>query len=471
MRTQRRSTGFGTSLHLVALLVFFAALGMTPAAAFATGDVVWTQRDSGTTTSNLQSVFFTDANTGWAVGQAGYVRKTIDGGKTWVAQTTSTFQINGVYFFDANHGWCVGGTAGTLCETSNGGTTWSAVNIAALTTFSAVHMYDAGTGWIVGGAGTIMKVTGNGGTYDPQVSHTSAGLKSVHFFDANTGWVVGDSGTIIKTIDGGTTWTGQTSGVSAQDLNGVDFVDASTGWAVGTNGTIIKTINGGTTWTAQTSGTNAHLYSVKFANANYGWAVGASGTIRRTTNGGTTWTAQDSGVSVALRSVYFADTEHGCAVGDSGTILQAKMPVYRFYNMRTGSHFYTADAVEKANVQANLSATYHYDGIAYSVNTLSADNSSPLWRFYNMRTGAHFYTADPAEKANLLANMTAVYHYDGPAYNVCLTNVAGCQTVWRFYNLRNQTHFYTADTTEKAMVQNTMQSTYHLDGPAFYLAP
>ena len=80
-----------------------------------------------------------------------------------------------------------------------------------------------------------------------------------------------------------------------------------------------------------------------------------------------------------------------------------QMPVFRFFNMRTGSHFYTADAAEKASVQANLSAIYHYDGIAYYVNTGNPDNSAPLWRFFNMQTGAHFctcllYTSDAADE-------------------------------------------------------------------------
>lgn len=43
--------------------------------------------------------------------------------------------------------------------------------------------------------------------------------------------------------------------------------------------------------------------------------------------------------------------------------------------------------------------------------------------------------------------------------------------VWRFYNFRTGTHFYTADLAEKANVENNMRNTYSLDGPGFYLAP
>ena len=147
------------------------------------------------------------------------------------------------------------------------------------------------------------------------------------------------------------------------------------------------------------------------------------------------------------------------------------MPVWRFYNMRTGTHFYTADPAEKANVQNTMGNIYHLDGVGYTVNTANPANSTTLWRFYNVRTGTHFYTADPAEKARVQSTMASTYHLDGAAYSVSATNVAGSTTVWRFYNMRTGTHFYTADAAEKANVQNTMGNIYSLDGAAFYLAP
>lgn len=147
------------------------------------------------------------------------------------------------------------------------------------------------------------------------------------------------------------------------------------------------------------------------------------------------------------------------------------LPVYRFYNMRTGTHFYTADTAERDRVIATLGGTFHLDGVSYNVNTANPYNSSPLYRFYNVRTGTHFYTADTAERDRIIATMGGTYHLDGPAYNVCPTNVAGSTTVWRFYNKRTGTHFYTADAAEKATVLATLGAIYALDGPAFYLAP
>ena len=148
-----------------------------------------------------------------------------------------------------------------------------------------------------------------------------------------------------------------------------------------------------------------------------------------------------------------------------------RMPVHRFFNRRNGSHFYTADANEQVRVLTTLSATYSYDGIAYTVNTANTANNSPLYRFYNKKDGSHFYTASESEKKAILARLSATYSLDGPAYKVCLTPVTGATTVYRFYNKMNGSHFYTASESEKKHVLTDLSATYSLDGPAFYVAP
>ncbi len=149
----------------------------------------------------------------------------------------------------------------------------------------------------------------------------------------------------------------------------------------------------------------------------------------------------------------------------------ANADVWRFFNKKQGSHFYTASAAEKATVLATLSSTYSLDGLAYSVREATPANDTPLHRFYNKKTGTHFYTASAAEKATVQSTMSATYNYEGVAYYVSDTEPIGAKRVWRFFNKKNGTHFYTASPTEKALVQNTLSATYQLDGPAFFLAP
>src|SRR5437867_10279745 len=82
----------------------------------------WVQQNSGTL-SNLNSVFFVDANTGYTVGDSVGL-KTTDGGSNWVRQNIGS--LKSVFFLDANTGFVCGISAGALVlRTSNGGTNWN----------------------------------------------------------------------------------------------------------------------------------------------------------------------------------------------------------------------------------------------------------------------------------------------------------------------------------------------------------
>jgi len=167
-------------------------------------------------------------------------------------------------------------------------------------------------------------------------------------------------------------------------------------------------------------------------------------------------------LSVAISSGAPTTSNVSLAAGSTMT------PIYRFYNKKNGSHFYTASAAEKDSVVANLSAIYRFEGVAYHVGS---DYPVPLHRFYNKKSGSHFYTASEAEKDSVSKNLSATYTYEGPAYYVSASAMAGTTPVWRFYNKKNGSHFYTASAAEKGTVAATMRATYVLDGLAFHVAP
>ena len=146
------------------------------------------------------------------------------------------------------------------------------------------------------------------------------------------------------------------------------------------------------------------------------------------------------------------------------------MPIYRFYNIPNGTHFYTASASERDHIIATLAASYRYEGVAFSINTSDPDNVSPLYRFYNFTNGSHFYTASAAEKASVIAHLSSTYRYEGVAFNISVVPT-GNTPVYRFYNLRNGSHFYTADSAEKANIIAHLASTYRYEGVGFYIGP
>jgi hypothetical protein len=136
--------------------------------------------------------------------------------------------------------------------------------------------------------------------------------------------------------------------------------------------------------------------------------------------------------------------------------------VWRFYNNRTAAHFYTSSAAEKALVLATWPTIFNYEGVAYSFDP--SVNTSPLHRFYNTRTSTHFYTASDAEKASVLVKWPHIFNYEGVAYGV---STGSGVPVHRFYNVRTQTHFYTISDAEKANVLATWPDVFTYEGVGY----
>jgi photosystem II stability/assembly factor-like uncharacterized protein len=106
--------------------------------------------------------------------------------------------LNSVYFSDANTGYAVGGM-GTILKTSDGGATWVIQNSGITTYLNAVVFTDANTGYAVGGLGKILKTINGGANWTAQISNvnTTDNLNSVYFTSADTGYVAGINGSKI----------------------------------------------------------------------------------------------------------------------------------------------------------------------------------------------------------------------------------------------------------------------------------
>ena len=146
-------------------------------------------------------------------------------------------------------------------------------------------------------------------------------------------------------------------------------------------------------------------------------------------------------------------------------------PVYRFYHRRNGSHFYTASAAERDRVIAKLSRTYTYEGIAYEFNAVDAANSTPLYRFFNKRNGSHFYTASLAERDRVRSKLYRTYTYEGVAYNVGITPSVVALPVYRFFKKKGGSHFYTGTAIERNRVIRDLGAVYTYEGTGFHVTP
>lgn len=279
----------------------------------------WSKQTSGVT-QDLYGIFFIDANNGWAVGDAGTIIHTTNGGSSWEKQTSGSLEdFSAVVFFDVNSGW-VTGSNGIILHTTNGGTNWvSQANPLSgkSSTIKGLSFVDANIGW-ASTIFTILHTTDGGTNWTVQVDSVGP-CGDLSFSDANNGFVSGLDGMLWHTTNGGTTWIEKASGIRNM-LMAISNPVTNRCCTVGDAGHIFTTTDG-INWVKQSSGTNNLLIEVDFADANNGWAVGVNNTILHTADGGTTWISQHEKVDGQyLLSVSFPDIKNGWVTGASGLI-------------------------------------------------------------------------------------------------------------------------------------------------------
>ncbi|RLD66154.1 MAG: hypothetical protein DRI84_05355 [Bacteroidetes bacterium] len=237
-------------LITISILLFFSS------ALFAQ-NFSWTAQTSGVT-SILNDVYFTNSQTGWAVGDAGVILNTTDAGQTWLPQASGTTQkLRAVFFINANTGWAVGGsTSKAILKTTNGGSSWQSITAPNIV---------------------------SGIIYD------------IAFTDVNTGWLVAfDS--IYRSTDGGNTWVGEgyVTGVLSQTIRNIAVTSDTTAFVGGSmkpgvNARAAQVFyrrpdNAPYLW--GTSGfdpnvTGEEIMSLHFINSDIGFAGGTSGKLYR----------------------------------------------------------------------------------------------------------------------------------------------------------------------------------------------
>lgn len=315
-------------------LLTILVLLLTLQGAVLTASAAWTRQQSGTM-AWLHSVYFLNQKTGWVAGSNGTLLFTDDGGQTWHKMRRPTEDsLQDVYFSDEQNGWLVCDRAvfklktenepqTYLLRTSDGGTTWSRVDLSDSNARVSRAVFRAdGRGWTFGEAGVLYATSDGGASWVRQVVPTKHLLLGGVFLDDGQGWLVGAGATILQTSDGGETWrTGLVRGERNLRFTAASFVERRLGWAVGVAGHVFATTDGGRLWFPQASGVSADLLDVKFLSAAEGWAAGSEGTLLHTSDGGGHWISESSRTPHLLERLFFTDRAHGWAVGFGGTIL------------------------------------------------------------------------------------------------------------------------------------------------------
>jgi photosystem II stability/assembly factor-like uncharacterized protein len=325
----------------------------------------------GTTSNDLFSVFMSSSTEGWAVGGSalGQTQETIVhySGGTWTAlpinliplSPVNAFSLNSVFFTTAANGWAVG-TAGAIINFD--GNNWGAVTSPTLNNFTSISFgpplvgpINPNDGWAVGNASrtnplepTIYHWNGFMWTRGVAIGATND-LNSVYMLNGGDVWAVGGGPhptascsaspialcPIILHFTGGS-WNTVTPPPGTYTLKSVFMVSPMEGWAVGEQtglpsptGIILHyTVTGGVgTWAIfpapSSPSAPGGLNSVFMLGPNEGWAVGDMETILHyTVTGGVgTWNVVTvSGTPMLsqyanLTSIFMLSPTSGWAVG------------------------------------------------------------------------------------------------------------------------------------------------------------
>jgi hypothetical protein len=144
-------------------------------------------------------------------------------------------------------------------------------------------------------------------------------------------------------------------------------------------------------------------------------------------------------------------------------------PVYRFFNTKTGAHFFTMSAVERDYV-GDTFPFFNFEGNSFLAYPEADPTLSPVYRFYNNVTGTHFFTINAEEKAYVQATWPAIFTYEGISWYASTSESTSWVPVYRFFNTKTGTHFYTTSAVERDHVLATW-NWFNFEGIAYYVKP
>ena len=140
--------------------------------------------------------------------------------------------------------------------------------------------------------------------------------------------------------------------------------------------------------------------------------------------------------------------------------------MYRYFDRTHGAQFLTQDDTERDSIAATR-PDLQYEGVGlHALDPASAD-AARVFRFFNLTAGTHFFTASADERDTILATRPDLVFEPGSTLLEHTTPHTGDTPVYRFFDRTDGAHFFTADLGERANIAATRPDLVG-EGVAFY---
>lgn len=248
----------------------------------------WVWQNPLPTGNDLNTVYFINSSTGFTCGNNGTVLRTSNGGVNWsVINPGTSDNVQSIFFTDQNTGYMgIGRFQGLMLKTTNAGLNWTTENLGIQYGPRSINFINANTGVAAFQTANILLTT-NAGLNWQQIP-TSISYNTCIWAVSGTTFYSAGSSSVSKTTNGGINWVTQSLG-AGEDVLSICFTDSLNGILCGRQSLIRRTTNGGTTWDIITSGAFGDIFSVRYVNSQNVFASAQGGGVLKSTNGGINW--------------------------------------------------------------------------------------------------------------------------------------------------------------------------------------
>ncbi|HGY54906.1 MAG TPA: T9SS type A sorting domain-containing protein [Caldithrix abyssi] len=304
------------------------------------GGVTWTSSivtfPTGTGSQKIFDVSATGDSTFVLAGYGYTVFISTDGGQNW--QVSGDYVSDYVYNYKAftvdENTFFVGGQNGHLVKTTDGGATWTNIDIPTGQKIQFMHFVDADNGFVFAQYGQWFKTFDGGQSWTPLLEWPNVTFKGMGFSEPDHIFATGWAGEYTMTSDGyNWTYPDNKKTGSTEKIYAVEFISPTVGFLGGTEGLLLKTTDGGETW-AEVSNPmyddQKSIYVVKQIGQKL-YAGGRSGYVMVSDDNGDTWSLIPNSSTSSVYDFWQASDTLLVAVGSSGKIFYSTSAIDSFY--------------------------------------------------------------------------------------------------------------------------------------------